>query len=189
MTTSWPWPIRPCLSAQEFELFGGTPDYSSTSQLNECTTGPADDLESLVYAFLWMLSHGHLPWDCHRDLKKPKTPYSEGAPSAVGRGPWHVRLCGVHHAWRLRETALCVDVSTHSGEWTSAGRRQRCTNATQYLVFVQECSGKWCTCGRRHWKKRSKRDAYPLGSVAGRYTLIASRRIAAQALTEAETGS
>lgn len=62
---------------QAKEPFGGTPDYSSFRQLDCCTTGPADDLESLGYAWLHMLE-GRMPWNMIEALDNPGTPWSSG---------------------------------------------------------------------------------------------------------------
>ena len=72
------------MHAQDFEPFGGTPDYSSATQLRERTTGPADDLESLGYAWLSMLHPGGLPWNFVRDLSETTSPHSSRAAFLAG---------------------------------------------------------------------------------------------------------
>lgn len=62
---------------QGFEPYGGTPDYSSTNQLNCRTTGFYDDLESLGFAWLNMLT-GDLPWDIMKELGDPSAPWPSG---------------------------------------------------------------------------------------------------------------
>ncbi len=94
---------------QEFEPFGGTPDYSSATQLCERTTGPADDLESLGYTWLSMLHPGGLPWNFVRDVSDPSTPYSSRAALIVG--PFS--SSAEHDAFLQRQsstdaTVLCV---------------------------------------------------------------------------------
>ena len=78
--------------AQDHETFGGTPDYSSIGQLNERTTGPADDLESLGYAWLCMLRRGHLPWNCNKHFRISGSLYTPGAACSV------CRHLAAHHA-------------------------------------------------------------------------------------------
>lgn len=73
--------------AQGYEAYGGTPDYSSTNQLNCRTTGFHDDLESLGFAWLNMLT-GDLPWDIMEALNHPSAPWSSGELTVVqAKGP------------------------------------------------------------------------------------------------------
>ena len=68
--------MKACALQQDDATYGGTPDFSSTTQLNQRTTGPADDLESLGYTWLCILHDNDLPWNSQRDLDNPATPYT-----------------------------------------------------------------------------------------------------------------